>query len=445
MGRDRDMYLDFGTPGRKPVRRGPGLGTICAVLLVVLLAVVLGVFAYLLSKNNLGDLPGVPTPTAVPGSPTPTPTPTPLPTSPETGLPCTPTPPPTVWDANYLDGFVDTREKVEVRGAHGGLDLNEEDILENFLTLADTTEMNAVVIDVKADTGRVTYKMNCKAVQESDAWVANYKDMPALLAELKARGFYCIARVVCFKDNAIDNTHPEWMIHNKDGSMYRDSDKNTWINPYNRDSWVYLIDIAEQAVLDGFDEICFDYIRFSTDGIIASGNVTDGYTYKVDFGPEAETTSFQEIISEFTMYACNRLKPLGAYVSASVYGAIIQSKEDSARVGQNLVDMSRWLDYICPMIYPSHYHKQYAGLENARKMPYELVSIEVRAAVKKLSALEENHRAILRPWFQGFSYTANEVREQITALYENGYSEWMLWNSGAKYVDGAFLKKEETE
>ena len=163
----------------------------------------------------------------------------------------------------------------------------------------------------------------------------------------------------------------------------------------------------------------------------------------MDLGPEAETTSFEDIITEFTMYACNRLKPLGAHVSASVYGGVIQSKADAVRVGQNLVDMSRWLDYICPMIYPSHYNKKYAGLENAWRMPYELVTIEVKAAMKKLAALDEEDRAILRPWFQGFSYSAEEVREQITALYENGGSEWLLWHSGATYVDGAFRTPEE--
>jgi len=220
-------------------------------------------------------------------------------------------------------------------------------------------------------------------------------------------------------------------------------DNVTWMNPYNRDTWVYIVDIAEQAALDGFDEICFDYIRFSTNKIIKSGNNWDEFEFRVDLGPEAENTSLEEIISEFTMYACNRLKPMGVFVSASVYGAIIQSKVDAARVGQSFVDMSRWLDYICPMVYPSHYNKNYAGLANAHKMPYELLTMEMRAAVKKLSVLDEDSRADVRPWLQGFSYTAGQVREQMRAVYENGYTGWMLWNASGKFVDGAFLSKEE--
>jgi len=342
-----------------------------------------------------------------------------------------------------LDGFVDTREKVVVRGAHAGLEINDQEELERFLALAETTEMNAVVIDVKADSGRITYQMDNKAAQEAGVCISHYQDMPALLAALKEKGIYCIARIVCFKDNMIDNVHPEYMLYNTDGSMYRDVDNVTWMNPYNRDTWVYIVDIAEQAALDGFDEICFDYIRFSTNKIIKSGNNWDEFEFRVDLGPEAENTSLEEIISEFTMYACNRLKPMGVFVSASVYGAIIQSKVDAARVGQSFVDMSRWLDYICPMVYPSHYNKNYAGLANAHKMPYELLTMEMRAAVKKLSVLDEDSRADVRPWLQGFSYTAGQVREQMRAVYENGYTGWMLWNASGKFVDGAFLSKEE--
>ena len=498
MGRDRGMYLNYGTPGRRRGRRGFGIGTVCAVLLVVILAVIFGVLAYQLSRRNIDELPPVPTSTPVPGTPTPSPTPTPtptptstptptatntptpLPTSPETGLPCTPTPIPTVWDANYLDNWVDTREKVIVKGAHGGLVLNEKENLNKFLTLVDTTEFNAIVIDVKADSGRVTYQMDCAAAQEAGVCISHYSDMPALLSALKEKGIYCIARVVCFKDNMIDNTHPEWMLHKPDGSMYKDNENETWINPYVKDAWVYIVDIAEQAVLDGFDEICFDYVRVATNGIIAGGNATDGYTYKVDFGPDAEKKTLVDTITDFTIYACNRLKPLGAQVSASVYGAIIRSNVDAKRVGQSYADMSKYLDYICPMVYPSHYAKTYAGIAVPDSEPYKLVSVEMKGSVNKLAEVlqEQETCAEVRPWLQAFSlnrdssrtynfeelgelvretgsylqdskgryytkYTGQIIREQINAVYDVGYNSWMLWNSSGNYVEGAFLTKEE--
>ncbi len=472
MARNRGMYVDYGAPRGRRRRRGPGIGTICGILIVLILAVVFGVLAYKVSRQNLEDLPGVPTPTPVPGTPTPVPTPTPsptptvtptptptntptpVPTSPETGLPCTPTPTPTpAWDDNYLVGWEDNRVKTNVIGAYVGLNLNTEDTLNKWLELADTTEVNALVIDVKYDSGKVTYQMDNAEIQASGICINHYKDMKGLLKTLKEHGIYTIARVVCFKDSIVDTIHPEYMLYNKDGSIYKDSDGDTWINPYNRDAWKYIVDIAEQAALDGFDEICFDYIRVSTNGIIKTTNEDGSFEYKVDFGEEAETVSLQKIITEFTKYACNRLKPLGVYVSASVYGAVVRSSVDSARVGQDYTEMSRYLDYICPMVYPSHYAKEYGGIAVPDAEPYKLIEIEMNGSIKKLNVLkaQQDTYAECRPWLQAFTatwvrghikYTGPVVRKQVDAVYDTGHTSWFLWNSGGKYPDGSFLYEE---
>ncbi len=458
MARNRGMYVDYGGRRGRRRKRGPGLGTICGLLIVIILAVIFGVMAYRVSKKNLNDLPGVPTPTPVPGTPTPvttptntptptitptptpTNTPTPVPTSPETGLPCTPTPtPPPAWNENYLVGWEDTRERFgsAIKGAYVGLNLSKSTHVETWLEYADTTELNAVVIDVKADTGKVTYQMENEKIQELGICISQHTDMKGLLKTLKEHGVYTIARVVCFRDNTVDEIYPEYMIYNKDGTMYKDNAGDTWMNPYNQDTWVYIIDIAEQAALDGFDEICFDYIRFATNGLS-----------KVDFGPEAEGVTREQIITAFTKYACNRLKPTGAFVSASVYGAVIRSAPDTAIVGQDYVAMSQYLDYICPMVYPSHYAKGWAGIDNPNKQPYDLLFSEMQTSVKKLSVLEaqQDSYAEVRPWLQAFSYNgvnynSSMIRKQVDATYDAGYTGWMLWNASINYVEGSFLKK----
>jgi len=431
------------------------MGTVCGVLIVLLLAIIFGVLAYKVSKKNINDLPGVPTATPVPGTPTPAPTPTPsptptitptptptntptpVPTSPETGLPCTPTPTPTpAWNDNYLVGWEDTREKVNVKGAYVGLSLNNKNTLDEWLKLAEETELNAVVIDVKHDTGKVTYYMGDEYICSN-----SYTDMKALLKTLKEHGIYTIARVVCFKDDAVEQLHPEYMLYNKDGSVYVSKKNEKWMNPYNEDTWDYIIDIAEQAALDGFDEICFDYIRVETNRIISNTREDGSFEYLVDFGEKAEEMSLEQIITAFTKYACNRLKPLGVYVSASVYGGIIRSKVDAARIGQNYVEMSRYLDYICPMVYPDHYGKGWNGIENPAKQPYDLVYGEMKASVNKLSVLPQQQEtyAECRPWLSGFGYSAKQIREEIKATYDNGYTSWFLWNASVNYPDGSFL------
>jgi len=459
MARNRGMYVDYGAPrGRR--RRGPGLGTICGILIVIILAVLFGVMAYKVSGKNLDNLPGVPTPTPVPGSPTPTPpptptptptatptptptgTPTPVPTSPETGLPCTPTPTPTpAWDDNYLIGWEDNRVKVNVKGAYTGFNLSKSENVEEILELAEKTELNAVVIDVKADTGKVTYQMDNAKIRELGICISQFSDMKGLLKTLKENGIYTIARVVCFKDNTVDELHPEYMIYKQDGTMYVDNAGDTWMNPYVEDTWSYIVDIAEQAALDGFDEICFDYIRFATNGLASA-----------DFGEAAEGISREQIITAFTKYACNRLKPLGVFVSASVYGAVVRSAADEKIVGQNYIEMSRYVDYICPMVYPSHYAKEYGGIAVPDAEPYKLIDIEMSGSVKKLDQLkaQQDTYAECRPWLQAFTatwvrghikYTGSVIRKQIDAAYDNGCTSWFLWNSSGSYPDGCFMEE----
>lgn len=458
MAKNRGMYVDYGSRRGRRRKRGPGLGTICGVLIVIILAVLFGVMAYTVSRNNITDLPGVPTLTPVPGTPTPVPTPTPsptptvtptptptntptpMPTSPETGLPCTPTPTPTpAWDHEYLVGWEDNRTKVNVKGAYVGVSLNNKNTLDKWLEIADTTELNAVVIDVKHDTGKVTYNMG-------DDYICSYSfgDIKSVLKKLKEHGIYTIARIVCFKDDVVDQIHPDYMLYNKDGSPYISKKNETWMNPYNEDTWKYIIDIAEQAALDGFDEICFDYIRVETNRIIENTLEDGSFEYLVDFGENAEDKDLQQIITAFTKYACNRLKPLGVFVSASVYGGIIRSSVDAARIGQNYVEMSRYLDYICPMVYPDHYAKGWCGIANPAKQPYDLVYGEMKKSAERLSTLSKQQKtyAECRPWLAGFGYTADQIREEINATYDNGCTSWFLWNASYKYPDGSFLPEE---
>ena len=464
MARNRGMYVDYGVRRGRRRRRGPSLGTVCGILIVLILAVVFGVLAYKVSRKNINELPGVPTATPVPGTPTPVPTPTPsptptitptptptntptpLPTSPETGLPCTPTPTPTpAWDHEYLVGWTDTRTKVNVKGIYTAFNLSKSKNAEDVLELANKTEMNAVVIDIKADSGKVTYHMENEKIKELGICFGQFTDMKGLLKTLKDNGIYTIARIVCFKDKTIGEIYPEYMLYNKDGSLFVDRDGETWMNPYNRDTWTHIVDIAEQAALDGFDEICFDYIRFSTSRLISqkldTGKYDYNFEYNVEFGYDSDELNPRQIITAFTKYACNRLKPLGVYVSASVYGMAIRNGEDSARIGQDYVEMSRYLDYICPMVYPDHYGKGFGGFDNPKKHPYELVYGELKKSVENLSVLsaQQDTYAECRPWLAGFGYEGKQIREEIQGAYDNGYTSWFLWNSGGKYPDGSFL------
>jgi hypothetical protein len=334
----------------------------------------------------------------------------------------------------------DERTPVKVKGIYVTGPMAGSKGMQDLIDLVDTTELNTMVIDIKNDKGQITYDMDLDAVQEIEADIHYVKDMKELVKKLKSKNIYLIARIVAFKDPILAEKKPELSIRNKDGSIFRDKSGLCWVNPYKKEVWDYLISIGKEAAALGFDEIQFDYIRFSTDSGMKN----------VDFGKDAKDKSKIKVITEFTKYACENLKPLGVYVSADVYGAIISSKIDSAIVGQSYIKMSKYLDYICPMIYPSHYADGAYGIEHPDLEPYNLILKAMQNSEELLKTNSDSNKVIVRPWLQDFTaswltnytkYDKKEVRAQIQAIYDAGYEEWILWNGSNIYTKDGLVKK----
>lgn len=339
---------------------------------------------------------------------------------------------------------IDRREPVKVKGIYVSGPVAGIDRIDTLIELIDQTELNAMVIDIKNDEGRVTYKMQSEQVLEIDAGVSYIKDIEELVSRCKEKNIYLIARIVTFRDPYLAEKKPEWAVHTKDGNIFRDKSGLAWVNPYKREMWDYIAEIASQAADAGFDEIQFDYIRFST----------DIKEEEVDYGEEAEQVSKIEIITEFTKYMYEKLAPQGVYVAADVFGTVIDNETDQMIVGQDYVQMAQYLDYICPMVYPSHYYSGSYGISIPDAEPYSTIYAAASSSVQVLQAVPEGSCAQVRPWLQGFtaswvpghiSYGKEQIREQIKGAYDSGYDEWIVWNAAVRYQQEWFLTDEEAE
>lgn len=342
------------------------------------------------------------------------------------------------------DAVVPRPEPVKVKGIYVSGPAAGIAKMDDLIGLVDRTELNAMVIDIKNDEGRVTYKMQSEQVLEIDAGVRYIPDIDELVAKCKEKNIYLIARIVAFRDPYLAEQKPEWAVHTKSGEIFRDKNGLAWVNPYQREVWDYLVEIASQAGQAGFDEVQFDYIRFSTD-------VNES---AVDYGPESESIDKIEIITEFTQYVYEQLAPQGVYVAADVFGTVIDNETDQAIVGQDYVQMAKHLDYICPMVYPSHYHNGAYGIAVPDAEPYRTIYAASSASVQALDTLPEENRAHVRMWLQSFTaswvnghigYGPQQIRAQIKGAYDAGYDEWILWNAAVNYQPEAFLTDEEAE
>ena len=138
------------------------------------------------------------------------------------------------------------------------------------LQLLETTELNALVIDMKGDRGLIPYRSDVSLAAAVGAQhVITISDLPGLVKGLQDRGIYTIARIVVVKDTLLAQGRPDLAIHRRDGSIFRDREGLAWTNPYSRDVWLYNIGIALEAAKAGFDEIQFDYARLpDTTGLV---------------------------------------------------------------------------------------------------------------------------------------------------------------------------------
>lgn len=374
------------------------------------------------------------------------------------------------------EGFLKKMEeirRVRVKGIFVTGPMAGTENMDHLISLVEETELNTIVMDIKNDEGRVVYDMQIPEVQEVSSGIRYVRDMEGLTKKCKDKNIYMIARIVAFKDPYLEEINPQWCVHNADGSVFRDKDGLAWLNPYNREVWDYLLSIAEEALRIGFDEIQFDYLRFSTD----SGMDT------VDFGEEGTEIDREEIITEFIKYASARIHEMGGLISADVYGVVIDSERDQRIVGQNYVELSRYLDYISPMVYPSHYGAYNYNIPVPDAEPYLTVLTAMRQSRRALAGLPteipsvpteaeddtennslvnvyadedllsvypmEDITAEVRPWLQDFtatwvsghiSYEAEQIRAQIQAVYDAGYEEWILWNASNRYTEDGLLR-----
>src|SRR3989454_2560190 len=136
--------------------------------------------------------------------------------------------------------------------------------LAQLVRLADPTEINAFVVDVKDDTGCLLYPSEVKVAQEIGATkCVRTRDVQSRLDTLRAHDIYAIARIVVAKDPLLAERRPQWSVQNRDGSgLWRDRIGSAGGDAYNDSVWIYAAQLGQEAVRLGFNEGQFGYVRF---------------------------------------------------------------------------------------------------------------------------------------------------------------------------------------
>ena len=309
--------------------------------------------------------------------------------------------------------------------------------LQEFIDLADTTEINALVIDVKDDEGFMTYASSVPTAIEIGAnRQPRARDARERLARLNQSGIYTIARIVVAKDPTLANGKPDWAIQDSRGGLWEDALGLHWVDAHNDSVWIYAADVAAEAVLMGFDEVQFDYVRFPDEP-------PERMQYAV-FPSHQEGTSRRASIRRHLTYLRDRVNAMNVPFTIDVFGLTTSARDDMG-IGQYWDDFVQLADVVLPMVYPSHYGRGSYGLDYPNAEPYEIITRALRPGIERSERFEQPAR--IRPYLQSFSimrpiYRAPELREQIRAVEDLGLTDWVFWNARNRYPENAFRSRD---
>ena len=297
--------------------------------------------------------------------------------------------------------------------------------MREMIAIADSTEINALVIDMKDEFGQ-NFESADSMVRRNAGRAGHVPHLAALLDTLKAHQILAIARVVVFKDSVAARVNPQHVIRKPDGTPWHDKKGLTWVDPYDREIWEYNIRVAEELAKMGFDEIQFDYIRFPEPYKSLPPQVFKDSTMPK---PKALATFFRT--------ACPRVHAQGARCTADVFG-MVASLPGPLEIGQQWSELAPVTDVLLPMVYPSHYPHGSFGVAHPNGAPYTIVDSAISDARRRDAKLGITSPIHVRPWLQAFTlgpphYTAEEVIAQKRAVYDAGYDSWTLWSPGSEY------------
>lgn len=366
-------------------------------------------------------------------SPTPTPRPSPVPSPSPSPIPLKEKP--AVVKAIYFTSW-SAGSQTRIREA---------------INLIKSTELNAIVIDVKDYTGKVAFITSSPLIKKYGSEEMRIPDFPALVSRLHQEGIYVIARIAVFQDQELIKARPDLAVRDAQGMIWRDNKRLGWVDPGSRDVWEYNVEVAREAAKAGADELNFDYIRFPSDG--------DLNAIRYPFSDLTKKYR-RQIIRDFFVFLSGSLKDTGVKLSIDLFGLSAVNRDDLG-VGQYLEDALPYFDFVSPMVYPSHYASGFIGYQNPAAYPYEVIKYSLDNALSRRLAflqpattststlpVEEpaRHAAEIRPWLQAFDlgaiYDAAMIRKEKQAVYDAGVTAgWFLWNP-SNYYRSAALEKE---
>ena len=318
----------------------------------------------------------------------------------------------------------------------------------SVVNIIETTGLNAIVIDIRDYTGRLSIHTNNPILRDMVSPACGALDMRAFIKSLHEKNIYVIGRITTFQNPYYTKLHPEQAVQKKGGGVWADRKGLAFVDVGAKPYWDTVVELGKVSYTDfGFDELNFDYVRFPSDGPMELA------IYSWDKG-----TTKAKALETFFKYLSEGLRPTGVKMSADLFG-MTTTNYDDLNIGQVLERALPYFDYIDPMVYPSHYPKGFNGYAKVNDHSYDIVHYSLKHAVERTLATSTKEASFaytpiastspqlyvkpvypasaIRPWLQSFDYpvvyTPQMVSAQIKANEDAGLHSYLFWDPSNKY------------
>ena len=342
-------------------------------------------------------------------------------------------------DSSYDSGITIPYPRDGVKGIYVQSFRAKGTELDRIVQYIDKTDANAVVIDVRDGYGKITMPLDTDNQTIQNNTVNEITDTKQLLKTLEKHQIYPIARIVSFGDHLVPYQNPDLTFRTQMGTVWENDEGESFLNPFLKENWEYIAEIAVGAAKAGFKDIQLDYVSFPR-GFELIEKYLD-----YDLGDYSHYTDMDEAriaaVTDFVEYVRAKLKPYGVHLSADILAHAITASKIGG-IGQKFTDIAEHVDVISPMIFPSHWVNGAFGVKEPDKQPYDIVSQYMKIENGYFKDL--NPSPTSRHWIQAFTadylgegnyqlYTADVISQEIKALKEAGIKEYLLWNAASQY------------
>ena len=362
---------------------------------------------------------------------------------------------------NKITKYVEANQNIEKKVTHvktpddwvrslyyTALWVGNDEKYNNFLDIADNTEVNSITIDIKTVSWKVSFDMDDIFFKDILPTSNNQiKDIDTIIEELHKKNIYIIWRVVVFKDMHLSENRSDLALKwswdkNK---VWTDYSWKKYLDPSSKEVLDYNIWIASAAYEMWFDEINFDYVRFPSDWKVHQIHAPFSQELVVWTGSVRNI----EALNNFSKYTAETLKKKypDIVLSADVFWLVTNWNLDT--IGQSLIWFLKYFDYVWPMTYPSHYGNGFLGFTQPDNHPYEIMqdalkntSLQIEKYNKENPDNKQLSQDQIRLWLQWFSctrcrwatpYFTKKFKKQTSSIYDNWWDSWWVWNANSNY------------